>query len=43
MTYFILGFISFPLALLALSRHDKKRINKLKDRNGAVKKQGAHL
>jgi hypothetical protein len=43
MTYFLLGFISFPLALLALSRHDRRRINKLKDRNGAVKKQGAHL
>jgi hypothetical protein len=43
MSYFLLGFISFPLALLALSRHDRRRINKLKDRNGAVKKQGAHL
>jgi hypothetical protein len=43
MSYFLLGFISFPLALIALSRHDRKRINKHKDRNGAVKKQGAHL
>jgi hypothetical protein len=43
MAYFLLGFISFPLALIALSRHDRKRINKLKDANGAVKKQGAHL
>jgi len=43
MSYFLLGFFSFPLALLALSRHDRKRINKLRDANGAVKKQGAHL
>jgi hypothetical protein len=43
MSYFLLGFIAFPAFLYALSRHDRKRINKHKDRNGAVKKQGAHL
>jgi hypothetical protein len=43
MINYILGFISFPLVLFAISRHDRKRINKLKDPNGAVKKQGAHL
>jgi hypothetical protein len=39
----LIGFIAFPALLFAISRHDRKRINKLKDRNGAVKKQGAHL
>jgi hypothetical protein len=39
----LIGFIAFPALLFALSRHDRKRINKLKDANGAVKKQGAHL
>lgn len=43
MSYFILGFLSFPALLFAISRHDRKRINKLKDPNGAVKRQGAHL
>ena len=38
----LIGFIAFPLTLLAISRHDRKRINRLKDPNGAVRKQGAH-
>jgi hypothetical protein len=43
MINYILGFISFPLVLFVISQHDLKRINKLRDRNGAVKKQGSHL
>lgn len=43
MSYFLLGFLSFPAFLFAISRHDRKRIAKLKDSNGAVKRQGAHL
>jgi hypothetical protein len=39
----LIGFIAFPAFIYAISRHDRKRINKLKDANGAVKKQGAHL
>lgn len=39
----IIGFLSFPALLFAISRHDRKRINKAKDANGAVKRQGAHL
>jgi hypothetical protein len=39
----LIGFLSFPALLFAISRHDRKRINKLKDSNGTVKKQGPHL
>lgn len=39
----LIGFLSFPALLFAISRHDRKRINRLKDPNGAVRKQGAHL
>lgn len=43
MTCFIIGFITFPATLLALSMYDRRRINRMKDANGAVRKQGAHL
>ena len=42
MTYLlagVLGFIGFPFLLFLISRHDKRRINKLKDQYGAVRKK----
>jgi len=39
----LIGFIAFPAFLFAISRHDRKRIDRMKDPNGAVRKQGAHL